>query len=181
MSAGQTIKLFFALCPDDRTRAALEQFSGALHSVAGGRRAPPGRLHLTIAFLGATPSERLAELQSIAARVRASACELLIDQSGYWKRNRIAWAGASSLPAELQRLSEELRRELDAAGFRFDAKPFVPHITLLRNAREPGQHPELSAIRWPVSSFALVHSHTDAKGLAYRVVSSWALQHNDAE
>ncbi len=51
---------------------------------------------------------------------------LRMDQPGYWQHNRIAWLGASQVPAELAALAGDLRAALGHAGIGFDPKPFSP-------------------------------------------------------
>ena len=129
-----------------------------MHQACGGRRIGTEKLHATLAFLGACPEDRLPGVLAAANEVRAAAFELVIDEACYWKHNRIAWAGASSLPSEVTLLSERLRDALSKSGFAFDPKPFVPHITLVRDASRSRELPRLAPIRWEVKSFALVQS-----------------------
>ena len=90
-------------------------------------------LHLTLAFLGAVSRERLAEVKRVADGIRVDAFELNLDRLGYWKHNRILWAGGVS--PRLTLLADALAGGLCAADFRLEARPFVAHLTLLREAR----------------------------------------------
>jgi 2'-5' RNA ligase len=97
---------------------------------------------------------------------------LRMDQPGYWKHNHIAWLGASQVPGELDALVGELRTALEQAGVRFDPKPFVPHVTLVRNARPPkDEWPTLNPVDWLVDGFALVSSERDESGPYYRIAA----------
>src|SRR5262249_19643523 len=118
-----------------------------LRPLCGGRAPHPQDLHLTLAFLGAVPPERVEAAERAANEVVPRAATLVLDRPGYWKHNRIAWAGASTAPAELDALVLELRDALTRSAVAFDAKRFVSHVTLLRDAREPGAMPALGAIR----------------------------------
>jgi 2'-5' RNA ligase len=140
-----------------------------MHEACGGRRIRPEKLHATLAFLGDTPAGRVPALIEAAGRVAAPSFELFIDQSGYWKQSRIAWAGASATPLQLESFAEQLRARLSEAGFSTDPKPFVAHITLLRDAKRPASMPVLPPLRWPVQGFALVCS----AGGRYEVLHSW--------
>jgi len=172
MSAKSSLRLFFALWPDDATRAGLAAWGAAMHAACGGRRIPAEKLHVTLAFLGATPPERFDGLAAAASRVEVPCFELVLEQPGYWKQNRIAWAGAQTIPLALGALVDKLRLELAAGGVAFDVKPFVPHVTLVRDGKRPGEVPELAPVRWPVSSFALVES----RGGAYQPLNRWSLR-----
>ncbi|MGV3652978.1 MAG: 2'-5' RNA ligase family protein, partial [Noviherbaspirillum sp.] len=58
-----SLRLFFALWPDQETRTAL----AALQSHVPGRRIRPGNLHVTLVFLGLQPAALLPTLRAILA------------------------------------------------------------------------------------------------------------------
>jgi len=167
-------RLFFALWPGEGARAELTAWSRELHRLCGGRAPHARDLHLTLAFLGSVPAERVEAVERAAEDVVARASTLVLDQPGYWKHNRIVWAGASVVPAELDTLAAELREALARAAVAFDAKRFVSHVTLLRDAREPRAMPALVPIRWDLEGFALARSSSRANGARYEVLRSWA-------
>lgn len=173
------MKLFFALWPDEEVRAQLARWLGELHVACGGRATRPENLHLTLAFLGSVEDARLAEVERAAGEVAPRAISLVLDRPGYWKHNRIAWAGASVVPPGLEALVSELRGALAKSQIRFDAKSFVSHVTLLRDAREPGVMPALTPIEWRLAGFALVQSVTQpappVRGSRYEIRKSWDL------
>jgi RNA 2',3'-cyclic 3'-phosphodiesterase len=169
-----TLRLFFALWPDDATRAALKRTSKWLHQHWGGRRMRADTLHLTLAFLGSTPVEQLEALVACADTVHSQSFELILDQAGYWRHNRIGWLGASETPAQHLELVGTLNAALQAAGFPVDARPHVPHVTLLRNTTG-GESPACEVVRWPVSGFVLVKSVTEPDGAYYEVIKRWPL------
>ncbi len=172
-SPASTVRLFFALWPDELVRAALADWATALHRLCGGRPTRPGNLHMTLAFLGDTDVARCAELKRVAGRVAPRRFELVVDQPGYWKHNRIAWAGASGDPPALTEMVGALRSALTETRFRFDAKPFVSHVTLLRKASPPVEIPALPRIIWRASGFALIRSVPGASGSDYAVETEW--------
>ena len=167
------MRLFFALWPDDAVRAHLAHWSRELHAACGGRQMRPENLHVTLAFLGSVEEARVAEIERAAGEAAPRAISLVLDQPGYWKHNRIAWAGASVVPAELEALVADLRGALLRAGVGFDGKGFVSHVTLLRDAREPKAMPALEPIRWKLDGFALVRSLTLPRGSRYEVLKAW--------
>jgi len=167
------VRLFFALWPDDEVRARLARWSRELHALCGGRPTRPENLHVTLAFLGGVEEARVAEIERAASEVAPRAVSLVLDQPGYWKRNRIAWAGASTVPPGLDAFVEELRGALARSRIGFDAKDFVSHVTLLRDAREPKAMPALDPIPWKVDGFALVQSVTLPRGSRYEIRRSW--------
>ncbi len=164
------MRLFFALWPDEGVRAQLAHWARELHAACGGRPTRPENLHVTLAFLGSVEEAQVAEVERAADSVALRPVSLVLDGPGYWKHNRIAWAGASVVPPELESLVSELRGALGESRIRFDAKPFVSHVTLLRDAREPSPMPVFDPIEWRLDGFALVRSVTLPKGTRYEVL-----------
>lgn len=168
------LRLFFALWPDDPTRARLADWTRAIHRAGGGRATRPESVHLTLAFLGSTPAAALPAVIAAAGRVPPRAFELRVDEPGYWRHNQIAWAGVREVPPELAALVGDLRAELVAASVAFDPKPFLAHLTLVRKAHPGFKLPRLAPIDWPVRDFVLVRSVTGPDGSAYEVAARWA-------
>jgi 2'-5' RNA ligase len=179
-AAPESVRLFFALWPDDSVRAALAGWSREINRRAEGRMMRPETLHITLAFLGATETARLDDVKRAAASVRLREFTLVIDEAGYWRHNQIAWAGAKVVPPQLEALVADLRAALVERGVRFDAKPFVAHATLVRKARPGFRLPRLSAIEWPVREFALIRSELTPEGSRYAVEASWSARAGDA-
>ena len=90
-------RLFFALCPDDATRARLaaSAHQWARHPV------PADNLHITLQLLGACDAEQQACYSEAAAGIRSDAFELHLDYLSGWPRKRIQWLGSSNPPAAL--------------------------------------------------------------------------------
>lgn len=169
-----TLRLFFALWPDDATRDALNDAGKRLHQHWGGRLMRADTLHVTLAFLGRTPADQLEILAACADSVQTDAFELVLDHAGYWRHNRIGWLGASRTPPQHFELVGTLNAALQTAGFAVDARPHVPHVTLLRNA-VGGEVQECTPVHWPIKGFVLVASRTEADGARYEVIRRWPL------
>lgn len=172
-----TLRLFFALWPDDATRDTINRTGKWLHQHWGGRRMRADTLHITLAFLGTTPADQLDALVACADAVRSHAYELVLDQAGYWRHNRIGWFGASQTPPQHLELVGALNTALRDAGFPVDARPHVPHVTLLRNSAG-GEVPECKPVMWPIHEFVLVVSRTETDGAHYEVIRRWPLKLN---
>ena len=172
-----TLRLFFALWPDDATRDALNRTGKWLHQHWGGRRMRADTLHITLAFLGSTPAEQLKSLVACAGSAQTDAFELVLDQAGYWRHNRIGWLGASDTPPQYLELVNALNASLHAAGFPVDTRPHVPHVTLLRKSLG-GEVPACAPVCWTVKDFVLVKSVTESDGARYEVVRRWPLNLN---
>ena len=167
------MRLFFALWPPEGVRAQLAGWSRELRPLCGGRPTLVENLHLTIAFLGSV--DRADEVERAAKEVTVRRATLLLDRPGFWKHNRIVWAGASLAPAAIERLAGDLRSALARHKIGFDSKPFATHVTLLRDAREPQAMPALAPIRWEVDRFVLVRSLAQAGGSRYETLTAWGV------
>jgi 2'-5' RNA ligase len=172
--AAETLRLFFALWPSSDLQAKLAAWA---KQVAGkGRAMRRENLHLTLAFLGDTEAALVPDLIARAAGVRFAPIRLPLDRAGYWKHNRIIWCGADGEPQALTALVEGLRAHLDAAGVRFDHKPFVSHVTLVRNATGLPATPAWIPLVWEAGDFALVSSVRIEGRVTYRVLQRFAAQ-----
>ena len=166
-------RLFFALWPDQAVARRLEHAGAALQRTCGGRLARLDTLHLTLAFLGETPAERLPEALDAAATAHCAPFTLTLARVGGWAHNRIVWAAPVETPPPLLALARSLEAALGARGIAFDARPFAPHVTLLRKAERLPPVPSLPPIAWPVTDFVLVKSLPGARGAAYETLGRW--------
>jgi len=142
----------------------------------GGRAVPERNIHLTLAFLGSVPVERINELRDIAQSIQVPRFQLDLTRRGCWKRSAVAWIAPDQTPASLASLALELQRRLREAGFRIDDKPFRPHVTLLRKAKcKPDEAQPAEPIVWKVGQFSLMRSETPQTGPVYTTIASWSL------
>jgi 2'-5' RNA ligase len=168
-------RVFFALWPDEATRQALRRATRKAVRKSGGRAVAPENFHITLAFLGSVPVERLDCIQAAAGRVRAAPVSLTLDRLGYFARPRLLWLGAGNVPATLTALVQTLNAALGTCGFKPDPRPYRPHVTLARKVSKPGELDTLPTIVWHVRHFVLAESVTAARGPHYQVLESWAL------
>lgn len=166
----RTQRLFFALWPQPAVRVALSRWRDQAQTHAGGRAMQSRNLHMTLVFLGDIRSDRIPAIQRAAASVQLEPCVLRLDRRAFWKHNHIVWAGGDA-PVQLHDAVTQLRDALTAADVGFDAKPFVPHVTLLREVRSFDDAPVPEPIDWAVSEFVLMASGHDAAGLLYRLAA----------
>lgn len=140
----------------------------------------PDTLHLTLVFIGQVAQERLPGLLEIAADVRVASFVLDFDLEACWRHNRIAHLGASRPPEALFALVRQLEGGLEAGGLAFDRRPYVPHVTLIRNAgcgvdRSGKENPAPEPVSWPVRDFVLVRSSLRPEGARYEQIGAWPL------
>jgi len=166
-----SLRLFYALWPDDATASKLQQLQAPMH----GRRIPYSNLHMTLVFLGQQPAALLPDLKDILTRIPRTELRLMLARVGYFPRNRIAWVGPAQTPEPLSVLHGALAQELLDRKVAFnDQHRYSPHVTLARDASLP---PDLTfdPIEWHVTQAVLVQSTTTAEGSIYKILASRAL------
>jgi 2'-5' RNA ligase len=165
------MRCFVAAWPDDATRVAVEQLIGQLGpDLPKARPMQPRNLHLTLAFIG--------NIDAPAASGVARACDALsidsfdwsIDRLGWFPRARVMWAGGE-VNAPLESAVDQVRAQLDELDVGYDRKPFVPHVTLLRDVRHFNRSgPLQTALPWHTAHVTLYAAARDERGPLYRRV-----------
>lgn len=169
--------MFFALWPDPAARVALAALSRDAAGRAQGRAPTPENLHLTLAFLGDVALPRIVALRAIGLAVASAAApfRLTLDQAGTFRDAGIAWAGATVMPPELERLVQLLSGALANEGFRTERRAFHAHVTLARRCRRPAGVDIAAPITWNVERLMLNVSDTLPGGPRYRALADWPL------
>jgi 2'-5' RNA ligase len=171
------MRLFFACWPNEAERVAMAAWQPALRDLCGGRVMRADTLHATLVFLGEVAEHRLQALQLAAREVNCPGFELILTTVHYWGHNHIAYAAPDAIPPHLSELVGELEQSLRRHRFHFDARPYKPHVTLLRNAQwSDACLPPMAAVRWQVDDFALVQSLNGEEGTRYEVLARFPLQ-----
>jgi len=170
------VRLFFALWPDTRARAALSQLAEEIARDGQGRAAPLANVHVTLTFLGEVPASRLDALLAIGSAAARSAppFSLALERIG-GGRFDIAWLAPSSVPESLRRLHATLDEALLSAAFPTQQRMFRPHVTLARDCSRPAHRGRVAAIEWQVQTLALVKSTPAPGGSRYSDVGIWPL------
>jgi len=173
-------RLFFALWPDDATRAALDEAGRKLKArlQPGGRLEKPERLHATLLFLGdAVPAQEEATALQIASLLKADPFTLTIDRAGtFSRRSKLWWLGSSQASREALALHDALRARLRVAGVSYDLKTFTPHVSFLRDAGKALATTPIAPIRWKVDDFVLARSQLDPQPARYDVIGRFKLE-----
>jgi RNA 2',3'-cyclic 3'-phosphodiesterase len=174
---GHSLRLFYALLPENGVRLALANLARDVARETGGRAARAENLHLTLAFLGNVPQERIAELAEIGARAAEAAAPfpLTLDALGVFRDAGVAWAGPQAIPAGLRRVFDVLRASLRAAVLPTERRVFNPHVTLARRCHHGLAATVMEPLDWRVESIALMASETLPEGARYRELASWPL------
>ncbi|MET8063882.1 RNA 2',3'-cyclic phosphodiesterase [Micromonospora sp. NPDC005313] len=183
------MRLFAAVYPpavavaDLTARIAGLRVAAARHS----RLADPAGLHLTLAFLGEVPDDRLADVEralaSTARTARAPRLRLAGGGSFGQGRSTVLWADVRGEVGALDALARSIRGRLREAGLPCDDKPFRAHLTIARpgdKVPEADLRADLQTLdgytgpEWPADRLALVHSHPGPPTRHTRV-TTWPL------
>lgn len=170
------MRLFVAAELPTELFEALAETQAALRACVAGRYVAPDQFHVTLAFLGNVDAWRTED----AARAIEVACanhnpiEVQLAEFGSFGRNRAAtlWQGFAKNSA-LNALAQDVRNALAQAGFAFDAKKFLPHVTLMRAANlEDGTLPTPTCASGTIDTVALFSSDLSGPRPVYSALHS---------
>lgn len=162
------MRCFLAAWPDDATRQRCRALTESLRPQVGhGRVMRAENLHLTLAFIGDLPDEIGARVAHECAQLPPFECDWALTELGFFARPRVLWAGGPLSP-ELEAVAAGARALLDRLKIAYDRKPFVPHVTLLRDVKRfDGPHAIEPPIPWPIRAVALYRAGRDDTGARY--------------
>lgn len=167
-------RLFFALWPDEATREALRRAARPAVRRSGGKPVPEANYHLTLAFLGSVPDEKLDAIVTAARLIEVQRLHLTFDRFGYFPASRVFWIGCGEIPPALRDLNARLWADMEAVGLERDTKPFHVHLTLARKVRVAPEVDPPPLVSWTVADFVLAESETDPDGARYQVLERFA-------
>jgi RNA 2',3'-cyclic 3'-phosphodiesterase len=166
-------RLFFALWPEASALAELSRRLPEWSTTIDGRLQRPDQWHVTLEFIGAVATERVAALQGAAEQAPMSPFEIEFDRLEHWRKPQVACLVASRIPPALAAQVATMRAALAAADFAPDSRPFRPHVTLARKTKSAPADCVVPPLRWPAMRFALVRSTSDAAGSRYEPLHWW--------
>ncbi len=142
MAGDERLRLFFALPLDDALRDAVcglqEELDRACDRRTRVKWVERPNLHLTLKFLGDTPSSALDEIARVAEGVATGARPMALELAGagcFPPRGapRTIWLGLARECPELAELAQSLDAALADAGLAEpERRPFTAHFTLGR-------------------------------------------------
>ena len=175
------MRLFFGLSLPDEIRNATAECARAAQRMIPGRYALPENHHITLAFLGDVPEERLRDAQRVLERcISFPAPRLTLQGFSHFGRaeNGILILRVKSEPA-LDGLHEVLLGALEAEGLPADRGPFSPHITLARHARVGEDFPPCPALSFTAGQAHVYLSARDEENiLRYTPLYTVSLGHS---
>jgi 2'-5' RNA ligase len=142
----ERIRLFCALQLPDETVARVVAWQS--EHLRDGRIVPPENLHVTLAFLGSRPAE---EVPAIMAELRAAAGgagPIELRPEGYRETRSVGMIVLEDVGGAATALADDLAERLEGLGaYRREARPWLPHLTVLRFKKRAGLSPEVGNIR----------------------------------
>lgn len=165
-------RVFFALWPDEPTRATLARATRRAVRLSGGRPTARHNLHVTLAFLGGVTAEQLQRALSVPP-VEVGSFELTLDTLGFQPRSRVLWLAAGEIPRALTALEQRLWTGLVEQGFDRERRAYRPHVTLTRRGRAVEE--PVKPVTWPVRRLALCESVQTEHGRRYQPLERWPL------
>jgi len=177
VSGNERIRLFVAytLAPDDRERIVAWQSRELAESRA--RLVPPEQLHFTIAFLGARPREEIDAIAEVVSTAAAGAEPMRLELSCYRETKSVGMLVFEDKSGEATRVAEAIQHGLEEIdSYKREARPWLPHVTVLRFRRPPRLQPELPVLgQISPSEASAYHSVLRRDGAQYDVLRSVAL------
>lgn len=138
-----TWRTFIAIELDPHLKARLAELQEQLRSrlsPSSVRWVQPDSIHLTLKFLGDTPTDKIEEVQAALARAAAQVTPFVITagELGCFPNNRqprVVWVGLQEPTGKLARLQRAVEEFVAPLGFPTEGRPFSPHLTLGRVQR----------------------------------------------
>ena len=114
-------------------------------------------LHLTLAFLGSRPRAELPAIVGALREAAAGSGELRLRVRGYRETRSAGMLTFDDEGGRATALAGRLQQSLETLGlYQREARPWLPHVTVLRFRERPHLRPELPALAELVPSDAAV-------------------------
>jgi len=164
----EKLRLFLAL---ELPEAVVDELAtwGAQH-LSDGR--VPESFHITLAFLGARPRSELGAIIGALRDAAADAVPFTLTPVRYRETRSVGMVVLDDPSGESMRLAEDLHRRLESVGvYRREARPWLPHVTVLRFRERPRLTPPLPEIEpFAPSEAAAFLSRLHPRGARYEVL-----------
>jgi 2'-5' RNA ligase len=154
----------------------------------------PESIHLTLKFLGDTPTEKLPQIEAALAAVAQNgpACTFTVTGLGCFpnsRRPRVLWVGVQEPTGRLAALQNAIEEAVAPFGYPPEGRGFTPHLTLGRvhrraDRRDVARVGEIVATtevgplgEVAVHHFALIRSLLKPTGAEYTTLAEFHVGH----
>jgi 2'-5' RNA ligase len=192
------LRTFIAIVLDDELKHNIRRLQDGLREQVPPRSirwVRPEGIHLTLKFLGNTPSERVERLQAALERAAETVepFDLTVRGLGCFpnaRRPRVVWVGLEEPTGKLAALRQAIEDQVAPLGFPAENRPFRPHLTLGRvqrqasksEAREIGEMVSFASIgtidEMSVNRVSYIKSDLRSSGAVYTTLSKAELGGN---
>lgn len=184
----KTRRLFLAVSVPEAVRREMIRWTETWRAKDDGWRwVQPAGIHLTLRFYGETVETLLPELGERISTLAKDHQEFQMLAVGWGvfpnpSRPRVIWAGLSGATDVASSLAARAEADARDLGFQNEERPFHPHLTLARAAREgrprlPGDPdpaaPEFGSI--PARQLILFESQLGSGGARYSALGRWKI------
>ncbi|MEU8514168.1 RNA 2',3'-cyclic phosphodiesterase [Kitasatospora sp. NPDC048722] len=191
------MRLFVAVLPPAEALQGLSDAVAPVRGLPGADRLRWTTVegwHLTLAFLGQVPEDRLPELETALAAVAEAhpAHRLRLAGAGRFG-DRVLWVGVEGQAWALRRLAEAVNEATADVTGEVDAFAFHPHLTLARAGSSRGHRRAVQRVaaaeleglaaaladyrgpEWEAAELHLMKSDLDGGFAHYETVRAWSL------
>jgi 2'-5' RNA ligase len=176
VGADDRLRLFLALQLPDTALDVLERWRD--EHLAGPRALERSALHITLAFLGGRPARELPSIVSVL-RTAVEPAGLLLLEPATWRETRsVGMVVLRDVTGESTALAARVHSGLAELGvYRPEARPWLPHVTVLRFRTRPRLDPPLPETGTFVPSGAAAYlSRLHPSGARYEVLERVSLK-----
>jgi RNA 2',3'-cyclic 3'-phosphodiesterase len=174
VGSGERIRLFCALDLPEEARTELAAWASA--TLRAGRLVPVENLHVTLAFLGHRPA---GEVPGIAAELRAAAAAARLAELRplrYRETRSVGMIVLEDVGGAAGALAVDLQGRLERLGvYRREARPWLPHVTVVRRPERGGERPVLPNMCSHAVRSTLYRSALASGGARYDALETAAL------
>ncbi|MEU6231817.1 RNA 2',3'-cyclic phosphodiesterase [Kitasatospora sp. NPDC047058] len=191
------MRLFVAVLPPAEVLQGLHDAVAPVRGLPGAERLRWTTVegwHLTLAFLGEVPEQRLPELEAgLAAVAEVNPVHRLRVSGAGRFGDRVLWAGVDGQTWALRRLAEAVYEATADVTGETDAFAFHPHLTLARAGSSRGHRRAVQRVaaaeldglaaaladyrgpEWEAAELHLMKSEPDRGAMHYATVRAWDL------
>ena len=172
----ERLRLFLALELPPATLDDLIAWGSA--NLSGGRLVARGHLHVTLAFLGSRPAVEVDAIVRVLRDAVAAGSEPIVLEPTRWRETRsVGMLVLADHDGAATRLAGRCHAGLETLGvYRQEARPWLPHLTLLRFRERPRLEPPLPGTGTFVPSDAAAYlSRLHPTGARYEVLERVSL------
>jgi RNA 2',3'-cyclic 3'-phosphodiesterase len=170
------LRLFLALRLPDPVVATLAAW-GAEQLEGAGRLVRADQLHVTLAFLGSRPERELDPIVDALREAAARAHPIELAPRGWRETRSVGMVVLADAGGAATTLADGLHGRLERLGvYRREARPWLPHVTVLRFRERPRREPPLPELApFAPSDAAAYLSRLHPSGARYEVLASTPL------